>query len=182
MSNPSKICLGAIVGVHGIKGEVKVKSFTERDRDIDKYSPLEDENGQSLTIKVVGHSKELLRVKIEGVNDRNLAMTFIGKQLFTDRKSLPPLTKDEEYYQTDLVGLAVRELSSGNVAGKVEGVYNFGAGDILEIKVKSSGKLEMIPFNREYVPTVNIEDGYIIVNAVSMQFAPDDEDEKSHES
>lgn len=182
MTAQSKICLGAVVGVHGIKGEVKVKSFTERDRDIDKYGVLTDQNGRSLEIKVVGHSKELLRVKIKGVDDRNLAQTFIGTQLFADRNVLPPLTDDEEFYQADLVGLDVCEAASGNVAGKVAGIYNFGAGDILEIKVKSSGKLEMIPFNHAYVPTVNIEDGYIIVNAVSMQFGPDDDGEEGAES
>ena len=182
MTAQSKICLGAIVGVHGIKGEVKVKSFTEIDRNLDKYGILTDKNGKEFEVKVVGHSKELLRVKVKGVDDRNLAETLIGTQLFADRDVLPPLADDEEFYQADLVGLDVRETASGNVAGKVVGIYNFGAGDILEIKVKSSGKLEMIPFNHEYVPTVNIEDGYIIVNAVSMQFEPDDEGEKGAES
>lgn len=177
MQNRSKICLGAVVGVHGIKGEVKVKSFTEQDKNIDKYGVLTDQNGRSLEIKVVGHSKELLRVKIKGVDDRNLAQTFIGTQLFAERDVLPPLTNKEEFYQADLIGLDVREAASGNVAGKIVGIYNFGAGDILEIKVKQSGKLEMIPFNHAYVPTVNIEDGYIIVNSVSMQFEPDDGEE-----
>ena len=182
MQDRSQICLGAIVGVHGIKGEVKVKSFTEHDRDIDKYGILNDGKGRSLEIKVVGHSKELLRVKIKGVDDRNLAQTFIGTQLFASRDVLPPLTDSEEFYQADLVGLDVREAASGNVAGKIVGIYNFGAGDILEIKVKSSGKLEMIPFNHAYVPTVDIESGYIIVNAVSMQFEPDDDGEESAEN
>lgn len=182
MQAQSKICLGAVVGVHGIKGEVKVKSFTEHDRNIDKYGVLTDQHGRSLEIKVVGHSKELLRVKIKGVDDRNLAQTYIGTQFFADRDVLPPLTNDEEFYQADLVGLDVREATSGNVAGKVVGIYNFGAGDILEIKVKASGKLEMIPFNHAYVPTVNVADGYIIVNAVSMQFEPDDDGEESAES
>lgn len=182
MQNRSQICLGAIVGVHGIKGEVKVKSFTAHDRDIDRYGVLHDQNGRALEIKVVGHSKELLRVKIKGVDDRNLAQTYIGTQLFADRSVLPPLAGDEEFYQADLVGLDVREAASGNAAGKVVGIYNFGAGDILEIEVKSSGKLEMIPFNRAYVPTVNIEGGYIIVSAVSMQFEPDDDGEQGAES
>jgi len=177
MQNRSKICLGVVVGVHGIKGEVKVKSFTEQDRNIDKYGVLTDQKGRSLEIKVVGHSKELLRVKIKGVDDRNLAQTFIGTQLFAERDVLPPLTNKEEFYQADLIGLDVREAASGNVAGKIVGIYNFGAGDILEIKVKQSGKLEMIPFNHAYVPTVNIEDGYIIVNSVSMQFEPEDGEE-----
>ena len=176
MQNTDFVCLGAIVGVHGIKGEVKVKSFTEHDRDIDKYGALTDQNGNVLHIKVVGHSKELLRVKIEGVDDRNLAQTFIGKQLFVKRSVLPPLLHDDEFYQADLVGLDVRQEGANDVVGKVAGIYNFGAGDILEIKLASDGRLEMIPFNHSYVPTIDIDDGYIIVNAVSMQFLPEDEE------
>ena len=180
MQSKNLICLGAIVGVHGIKGEVKVKSFTACDRDIGSYGALTDQNGKTLHIKVVGHSKDLLRIKIEGVNDRNLAQTFIGTQLFVDRSVLPPTTDSNEFYQADLIHLKVKATGSNEIVGEVAGIYNFGAGDILEIKINSTGKLEMIPFNHAYVPTVNIEEGYIIVNAVSMQFEPDEKEDENN--
>lgn len=171
MNNENRICLGAIVGVHGIKGEVKVKSFTEIESDIDKYGVLENEDGsKKFTIKVVGHSKELLRVKVKGCEDRNLAETLVGNGLYVDRAKLPELS-EEEFYHVDLIGLDVKSENS-EVIGKVSSIDNFGAGDLLEIKM-NSGALEVIPFTKQYVPTVSIKDGFIIVNMI--QFAEDDE-------
>lgn len=182
MENANRICLGAIVGVHGIKGEVKVKSFTEIDEDIDQYGPLENKAGdKKFSVKVTGHSKELLRVKIKGVDDRNVSESLIGTELYVNKDVLPELEEDE-YYHSDLIGLKVIEKTSNQEAGTVVGVYNFGAGEILEIKVNSTGKLEMIPFTKQYVPTVNVKEGFIIVESAIMNFAQDNaEDEVSDE-
>ena len=175
MSNDQKICLGYVAGVHGIRGELKVKSFTENDRDIGGYGILTDQFGCQHEIKVTGHSKELLRVKLKGVDDRNLAETLVGTQFFVDRNVLPDLDDEDEFYQMDLIGLKVKEVSSEKEVGKVLGVYNFGAGDILEIEVNETEKSEMIPFTKAYVPVVNIKDGYIIVSSVSI-FSGDGEE------
>ena len=176
-----QICLGKIVGVHGIKGEVKVKSFTADDTDISAYGKLESKDGsKTFVLKVVGHSKELLRCKIKGIDDRNVAETLIGTELYVNRDVLPELD-DEEYYLADLIGLKVFEQASENEVGIVAGVYNFGAGDILEIKVNATNKLEMLPFTKEYVPEVKVCDGYVKVSATLMNYAPDDEKEFSDE-
>jgi len=164
-----KVCLGKIVGVHGIKGEVKVKSFTAVDKDIASYGTLTDKNDkQTLDIKVTGHSKDLLRIKIKGIDDRTTAETLIGTELYAKRGVLPELTDKEVYYETDLVGLKVLDEQKNEVA-KVIGFYNFGAGDILEIKLKS-GNAEMLPFNKGYVPEINLDEGYIIVASTGMVF------------
>jgi 16S rRNA processing protein RimM len=176
MQNDNKICLGAIAGVHGIKGEVKVKSFTEIDSDIDKYGPLEDQHGRYFEIKVVGRSKELLRVKIKGVEDRTQAETLTGTQFFVDRDVLPPLEDEDEFYHADLVGLDVKEEKSSEAVGKVVAVYNFGSGEILEIKLDNAKSTEMIPFSHSYVPEVNIKNGYIIVSSVSLRFDQEEGD------
>lgn len=182
MKNDNRICLGAIAGVHGIKGEVKVKSFTEVDSDLDKYGIVENETGdRQFELKVVGHSKELLRVKIKGVDDRNEAERLIGTAFYIDRSVLPELEEEDEYYEADLIGLSVKA-SSGEITGTVAGLYNFGAGEILEIKVKATGKLEMIPFTKEYVPEVNVKDGYIIVESVLLNFMEDEDDGEADES
>ena len=173
-----RICLGKITGVHGIKGEVKIKSFTSDDIDIEKYGKLENkESTMFFTLKVIGRSKELLRCKIKCINDRNAAEALIGTELYVNREVLPELD-EEEYYLADLIGLKVIEQSSEEVKGTVAGVYNFGAGDILEIKVLSSGKLEMIPFTKEYVPEVKVSQGYLTVKSVILNYAPEDEEEK----
>ena len=178
MSKDEKICLGAVVGVHGIKGEVKVKSFTAVDCDIDKYGAVYSKDGRSFEIKVVGHSKELLRVKIKGVDDRTTAETLKGTEFYVSRDVLPELDDEDEYYESDLIGLDVIEESSNKKVGTICGFYNFGAGEILEIKLDSQKNPEMIPFNKQYVPTVNIDDGYIIVKSAVMQFAADDDGEE----
>ena len=103
-------------------------------------------------------------------------MVVVLCRLYADRSALPELKSEDEFYQADLIGLEVR-LADGSAAGKVAGIYNFGAGEILEIKVADGGRLEMIPFTRAYVPEVNIKDGYIIVSSVSMQFDEDDGDD-----
>ncbi len=157
----NKVCLGAIVGVHGIRGEVKIKCFCDEEKHLTAYGALSNEQGdKTLDIKIVGHSKDLLRAKIKGVEDRNTAETFVGTGLYIERDKLPKL-EDEEFYHTDLIGLEVRNLEREAV-GRVNALYNFGAGDILEVKT-NEGALEMLPFNKDFVPTINIKDGYIII-------------------
>ncbi len=170
-----RVCLGAVVGVHGIKGEVKVKSFTAVDTDIDRYGPVEDKSGlHRFEIKVTGHSKELLRVKIKGIDDRTAAEGLKGTEFYVSRSVLPDLT-DDEFYLEDLVGMKVLLAADRSEAGTVSGVFNFGAGDILEIREKSTGRLEMIPFTRQYVPEVNVKENFIIVESVLLNFAEDGE-------
>ncbi len=175
MTVPAKICLGAIVGVHGIRGEVKVKSFTEDEKNLTKYGPLSSQDGsRRFELKIVGHSKELLRVKVSGIDDRNAAENLIGTGLYVERKLLSELP-EEEFYHSDLIGLMALT-AQGEKVGTVNALYNFGAGDLIEIKT-TENRLEMLPFTKAYVPTVNLKDGFIIVEM--MQFAPDDEGEDS---
>lgn len=175
MNNDKRICLGAVVGVHGIKGEVKVKSFTEPDTNIDRYGEVESKDaGQKFELKVVGHSKELLRVKIKGVNDRTAAEKLIGTGFYINRDALPELEDEDEFYEADLIGLEARQ--NGEVIGTVAGLYNFGAGEIIELKLKATSKLEMLPFTKAYVPEINISEGYITVTSAAIAFAPEDDE------
>lgn len=174
MTSAKKVCIGKIVGVHGIKGEVKVKSFTEVDTNLDKYGPVENKDGSKhFDIKVIGHSKELLRVKIKGIDDRTTAESLQGTELYISREVLPELETDE-FYLEDLIGLKVLLQENKAQVGTVALVYNFGAGDVLEIK-STEGELTMIPFNKQYVPEVNIKDGYIIVESVLLNFIDEEE-------
>ena len=160
----AKICLGAIVGVHGIRGEVKVKSFTENENNLTSYGLLSDESGnRKFELKIIGHSKELLRVKVKGIEDRNAAESLIGTGLYIERTKLPA-TEEEEFYHTDLIGLMVLD-SQGNKVGVVNALYNFGAGDLIEIKT-TENRLEMLPFTKAFVPNINLKEGFIIVEMV----------------
>ena len=168
-----RICLGKITGAHGIRGEVKIKSFTENARAIDAYGPLENKDGsQTFVLKVTGRIKDDLRAKIKGCDDRNMAEALRGTELYVHRDALPELSQ-EEFYHTDLIGLDVKALPNLKVIGKVAAMYNFGANDIVEIKLNGSNKLEMLPFTKEYVPEIKINEGYIIVQ--EMTFASEEE-------
>lgn len=170
-----RVCLGKIVGVHGIRGEVKVKSYTAVDKDIAAYGELEDKAaGKRFSLKVIGHSKDLLRIKIKGIDDRTTAETLVGTEFYAPRGVLPELKTEEVYYEADLVGMKVLDAKKAEVA-EVVGFYNFGAGDILEIRLKS-GRSEMLPFNKGYVPEINLDEGYIIVASTGMVFLEDGED------
>lgn len=173
MTASAKICLGAIVGVHGIRGEVKVKSFTEDEKNLTAYGPLANQEGsRRFDLKIVGRSKDLLRVKIKGIEDRNAAETLIGTGLYVERSLLPELP-EEEFYHTDLIGLMALT-AKGEKVGTVNALYNFGAGDLIEIKT-SDNRLEMLPFTKAYVPAVNLKDGFIIVEM--MQFVAEEDGE-----
>ncbi|MFI3241535.1 MAG: ribosome maturation factor RimM [Alphaproteobacteria bacterium] len=165
-----RICLGAIAGVHGIKGEVKLKSFTQNPKDIANYGTLTNKDEtKSFDIKIVGYSKELLRAKIKGVDDRTLAETLIGTELWATRDVLPELD-EEEFYYTDLVDLKV--ILNGQEVGKVLGVHNFGSGDVLDVSI--NGQSEMYPFTKAYVPEVNVKEGFVTISEL-LEFE-DDED------
>ncbi len=166
----NRVCLGIIVGVHGIRGEVKVKSFTTIDTDIANYGLLADKSDkQQFSLKVVGRSKDLLRVKLKGIDDRTIAEALKGTELYANRDILPQVDSEDEFYEADLIGLEVLDTNKNEVA-KVVGFYNFGAGDILEIKLLD-GKTEMLPFNDSYILEVNLDDAYIIVSSSSIVFS-----------
>ena len=167
-----KVCLGAIVGVHGIKGEVKIKCFCSDEKHLTAYGALSNEQGdKTFTIRVVGHAKDLLRAKIDGVTDRTQAETYVGIGLYVAKDKLPSL-QEEEFYHADLIDLRA-DNTTGETIGVVNAIYNFGAGDILELKMLD-GTLDMLPFNRSFVPVVNIKDGYIIVEMPTYQPQGDD--------
>ena len=172
-----RICLGKIVAAHGIRGEVKVKSFTSNLKDICAYGKLSNKDGTRVfDAHVVGFSKELLRVKIKGVDTRNMAEELRGTELYVSRDVLPDLERNT-FYQTDLVGLKVFKKDSSKQIGQVVGVYNFGAGDILEIRLEGLKQTEMLPFNDEYVPVVDVKGGFIQVNSTTMVYMEDEDDE-----
>ncbi len=170
-----RICIGKIVAVHGIRGEVKVQSQTKNPLDLDKFGAVENKNADCrFELKVLGMTSSNVRVKIKGIDNRNDAEALIGTELYVAREALPVLDEDE-FYKGDIVGLKVCLKTPDQEIGKVAGFANYGAGDIIEIKLKGKKETELLPFTASYVPTIDIEGGYIIVSSASMVFAPEDE-------
>ncbi|MBM3732491.1 MAG: 16S rRNA processing protein RimM [Acidimicrobiia bacterium] len=128
-----RVCLGRIVGAKGLKGELRVRAYTERARDIAAYGPVEDETGRrSFALSVVSETEGGAIVRLKGVADRTAAEKLKGMALYVPRERLPPLPEGE-YYHGDLIGLdAVDE--SGRGLGRVRAIRDYGAGAILEIE------------------------------------------------
>ena len=170
-----RICIGKIVAVHGIRGEVKVLSQTKNPTDLDKFGVAENKDAsRRFELKVLGMISSNVRVKIKGIDTRNDAEALVGTELFVARNALPELAEDE-FYKGDIVGLKVCLKTPENEIGTVVGFENFGAGEIIEIKLKGQKETELLPFTEQYVPIINLESGYIIVSSATMIFAEDDD-------
>jgi 16S rRNA processing protein RimM len=158
----ARICLGAIAGAHGVRGLVKIKSFTEELTDLTAYGPLGDESGQRrFEIAVTGQAKGLLVARIEGVADRDAAQNLRGVRLYVDRAALPAPEETEAYYHADLIGLAAED-PQGQPLGRIAAVENYGAGDYLEIE-PPQGETLLVPFTQAAVPLIDIEAGRVVV-------------------
>ncbi len=156
------LLMGVIVGVHGIRGEVKIKTFSETPETLAAYGALESKSGGTFRIKRHRVSKGVLVAKLIGVNDRNAAEALKGTELYLARGKLPKLEDENEFYHADLVGLAA-ETPDGTVLGRVIALQNFGAGDMVEIGPEEGGETLFVPFTLEAVPDVSLELGRIVV-------------------
>ena len=159
----ARICLGVIAGAHGVRGLVKVKSFTETAEDLTAYGPLTDEAGaRRFELTVTGRAKDALLARIEGVADRDQAQALKGTRLYVARDALPALDEEETYYHADLIGLAAED-RDGRPLGRVRAVHNFGAGDLLELDGGPDGPSLLLPFTQAAVPVVDLAGGRIVV-------------------
>ncbi len=164
MLNESKlICVGALAGAFGVRGEVRLKSFTSNPDDIENYAPLFTENGgRSFEIVITGRLKNGFAARLSGVVKKEQADDLKGTKLFVPRDRLPSLQEDEFYY-SDLIGMIVYD-TGGNEIGKVQAVLNHGAGDLLEIHGENLKMSVIIPFTKEAVPTVDIVSRRIVTD------------------
>ena len=155
------IPIAEIVGVHGVKGWVKLKIFSDDPEKLASYD-LFEETRQKISIKALHAHGTIWLAQIDGIEDRTAAEKKRGQRLYISRQSLPSLGSQNEFYHADLIGLSARN-SDGESLGKVIGVANFGAGDLLDIK-PAKGNSFYIPFTKESVPEVRLDQGEIIID------------------
>ncbi len=157
-----RICVAQIGGAHGIRGEVKLKSFTADPMAVRDYGPLISEDGSaSFEIEALRPAKGHLVARFRGVGDRDAAERLTHVRLFVPRERLPP-PADDEFYHVDLIGLAA-VTADGTEVGTVVAIHDFGAGDILELRPRTGGASVMVPFTAAYVPKVDVASGRIVV-------------------
>ena len=145
MTSPAtgkRVALAAVAGAHGIKGELRLKLFSDSVESLARHSLLYV-GGRELALKDIKDGGKTAIARFEGISDRSAAEALRGSLVEIDRDELPPLEEDE-YYHTDLVGLPCID-ESGEELGIVVAVENFGAGDLLEIE-RPDGKRALIPF------------------------------------
>ena len=160
MPRPDKVCVGTIVGVHGVQGAVRIKSFTADPADVAAYGAVSDESGAlRFAVKVLGQARGAILARLSGVADRNAAEALRGVRLYVARAALPE-TKEDEFYHADLIGLPV-ETREGVPLGSVRAVHNFGAGDILELR-GDDGRELLLPFSDAVVPEIDFAAGRIV--------------------
>jgi len=162
MSDKNRVLIGRIGAPHGVRGEVLIQSYTQEPHAIASYGPLESEDGKRrIELKIVRATRKGLVARINGIEDRNGAEALKGLDLYVGRSQLPAAAEDE-FYRADLIGLRAVD-SDGHALGTVIAVDNYGAGDILELRLEGRRDTELIPFANAFVPSVDIAGGTIMI-------------------
>lgn len=152
-----RVLLGEIGAAQGLKGEVRLRSYTQDPAAIARYGALDDEHGGKIEIESLRVTPKALIARIKGVTTRNAAEALNGTRLYVARSRLPK-RDEEEWFHSDLIGLAAVD-DQGEPVGTVVAVQNFGAGDLIEVKPAKGGPTVLVPFTREAVPEVDVEGG-----------------------
>jgi 16S rRNA processing protein RimM len=159
----SLVLLGRFGAPHGVRGEIRLQSFTADPLAISTYGPLSDSSGarQFVIVALRAQGKDMLVAQVEDVSDRSGADKLTGVELYLPRARLPE-PEEDEFYLSDLEGLRA-ETTGGETLGHILRVQNFGAGDILEIMPDGGGETILLPFTKSVVPVVDVAGGRVVV-------------------
>jgi len=158
---PSQICVARIGAAHGVRGAVKLWTFTEDPLAVTRYGQLMTKDGaRQFEVTHVREAKGHLVATLKGIATREEAERLNGVELYVAREKLPA-TSEDEYYHTDLIGLAAVN-AAGEPLGRVIAIHNFGAGDIIEI-APPNGATMLLPFTNAVVPTIDLEGGRVVI-------------------
>lgn len=158
-NSSARVAVGVFGAPHGVRGEIKIKSYTGDPLAIADYAPLSDQSGQRRFVlkKARSLKDDLLIVTVEGVTDRDAAARLTNLELYASREYMPEAEEDE-FYHADLIGLKAIDEHEAEI-GIVIALHNFGAGDIIEIKPSAGGQSLMLPFTKKIVPSIDLEKG-----------------------
>ena len=159
----NKVRVARIGAPHGVRGEIKLWSFTQDPVAVADYGPLETQDGKRhFEIESMRAAKDHFVVRIAGIGDRTAAETLTNTDLFVPRDRLPPIENDDTWYHADLIGLAA-VTPDGVALGTVSALHNFGAGDLIEIATAQGGEPLLLPFTDAVVPEVDIAARKVVV-------------------
>ena len=149
--------LGEIGAAQGLKGEVRIRSYTAEPMAIAGYGALQDEQERAIEIESLRVTPKALIARIKGVTTREAAEALARTKLYIARARLPA-RGDEEWYHAELIGLTALD-RQGETIGTVVAIHNFGAGDLIEVKPAKGGATVLVPFTRDTVLEVDVEGG-----------------------
>ena len=157
-----RVCLGQIGAAHGVRGEVRLRSFTADPAAIASYGPLETEDGRVFEIETLRPGKDHFVATLSGVADRNAAQALVNVKLYVPRERLPKPEEPNEFYHADLIGLSVVD-RAGRRLGTVVAIHNFGAGDLIEVRQAEGAPTQLLPFDAATVPEIDVAAGRMVV-------------------
>jgi 16S rRNA processing protein RimM len=171
-----RICIARIGAAHGVRGEVRLWSFTTDPLAVASYGPLETAAGDRFKITSLRAAKNCLVARFAEVNDRTAAERLVNRELFVPRAQLPEPADAEEFYHADLIGLTAVD-GAGETLGTVVAIQNFGAGDLIELKPPVGSETLLLPFTKAVVPVIDMAAGRIVVNPPDglLDSGPDEE-------
>ena len=170
------VLVGRFGAPHGIRGEIRLQSFTRDPKAIAGYGPLRAVDGRAFTLVAVRPVKDnMLVVRVAGVDDRTAAEALTGLELSVDRAVLPPPDEDE-FYIADLVGLRAVDFE-GVPIGTIVDVPNYGGGDLVEVRPLTGGETLLFPFTKNVVPTIDVTGGRVTI-VPPDEVEPDEDDAK----
>jgi 16S rRNA processing protein RimM len=176
------VLVGEFGRAHGLKGEVRLKSYTGDPLAIAAYGPLTGANGRKFQIKknirqAPGGAPDILIAQVEGVTSREAAEALNRVELYLERDKLPPPEDEDEFLLADLIGLAVHD-RAGTLIGTVADVPNYGGGDLLDIAPATGGASALLPFTRAFVPEIDLAGKRVVVDAPDDLFETGTPDER----
>ena len=171
-ANDHGVCVGVIASSSGVRGNVKIRSFTDNPEDISTFQKVYDFNLNTYKIEVVQVKKDYIIASIDGVNNRDQAEQLRNIRLFINRAELPE-PSEEEYYHADLIGMSVYDTDNINI-GTVVNLVNFGASDILEVQTLSDKDTVYYPFAKQWVESVDQENRKILLKPQEETIAADE--------
>jgi 16S rRNA processing protein RimM len=174
-TSPKRLLMGRIGAAHGIKGEVRITSFTAEPLALRDYGPLgTNKPGLMIEIETARATTNVLVARLKGVTDRTAAEKLNGVELYVDRDKLPAPEDDDDFYHADLIGLEAR-LADGTAIGTVTAIPNYGASDLIEVRDPRSGDTYLYPFTKAVVPQVKLAEGYLVIE-VPLDAEPGEEE------
>ena len=165
------VCVAQIGAAHGVRGEVRLRSFTQDPLAIVQYGTLQTEDGRNVRIETARPAKDVLVARLAGIADRNAAEGLRNLKLYVPRARLPAIEEAETYYHADLIGFAVVG-TDGATLGRLTAIHDFGAGDLLELTPEDGGPSVLLPFTKAVVPVIDMPGRHIVAEPPEGMYPP----------